>query len=78
MGGGTIVKITGSGFAPGEGLTSFKFKTELATFVECPSTTECTMIAPASTKAITVKVKATADKRNSSAKDPGDEYTYDE
>ena len=78
MGGGTIVKITGTGFAPGEGLTSFKFKTDLATFVECPSTTECTMIAPAATKAITVKVKATANKRNSSAKDPGDEYTYDE
>ncbi len=78
LAGGTKVTITGSGFAPGEELTSFKFKREPAAFVECSSTTECTMIAPPDTKAQTVKVKATANGRNSSAKDPGDEYTYDE
>ena len=76
--GGTKVTITGIGFAPGEGLTTFKFKREPATFVECPSTTECTMIAPPDTKAQTVKVKATANGRSSSAKDAGDEYTYGE
>ncbi len=75
--GGTLVTITGSGFAYGEGSTVFEFKHEAATFVECSSTTECTMIAPPSTKALTVKVKATAGGRSSSAKDPGDEYTYE-
>ncbi len=78
LAGGTKVTITGSGFAPGEGSTAFKFKREPAAFVECSSTTECTMIAPPDTKEQTVKIKATADGRNSSAKDPGDEYTYDE
>ncbi len=78
LAGGTKVTITGSGFAPGEGSTAFKFKREPAAFVECSSTTECTMIAPPDTKEQTVKIKATANGRNSSAKDPGDEYTYDE
>ena len=74
--GGTKVTITGSGFAPGEGLTTFKFKKAPAAFVECPSTTECTMIAPPDEKEQTVKVKATANGRSSSAKDVGDEYAY--
>ncbi|HUH80789.1 MAG TPA: IPT/TIG domain-containing protein [Solirubrobacteraceae bacterium] len=76
LAGGTDVTITGIGFAPGEEVTTFKFKREPATFVECPSTTECTMIAPPDTKAQTVKIKATANGRNSAAKDIGDEYTY--
>jgi len=76
--GGTEVTITGSGFAPGEGTTTFKFKKEPAKFVECPSTTECTMIAPADTKAQAVKIKATANGRSSSSADPGDEYIYSE
>jgi hypothetical protein len=57
---------------------AFKFKREPAAFVECSSTTECTMITPPDTKEQTVKIKATANGRNSSAKDTGDEYTYDE
>jgi alpha-tubulin suppressor-like RCC1 family protein len=76
MAGGTKVTVTGSGFAPGEGSTTFKFKREPATFVECPSTTECTMIAPPDSKEQTVKVKATANGRSSSSKDLGDEYSY--
>jgi alpha-tubulin suppressor-like RCC1 family protein len=75
--GGTIVRVTGSGFALGEGTTTFKFKKEPATFVECPSTSECTMIAPADSKAETVKLKATANGKSSKASDPGDEYSYE-
>jgi len=44
--GGTPVTVTGDGFATGAGETEFKFGKSLAA-VECPSMTECTMVAPA-------------------------------
>ena len=46
--GGTAVTVRGAGFVPGS--TSFKFGHGLATTVDCPSSTLCTMVSPPSRK----------------------------
>jgi hypothetical protein len=73
--GGTSVTITGSGFAPGEGVTTFKFGAKLAGSVECLSTSTCMVVTPATTKAGTVDVIAKAGGKNSK-KAPADHYVY--
>jgi hypothetical protein len=73
--GGTSVTITGSGFAPGMGATTLKFGTKLGSFVECPSTTTCTVVAPATAKAVTVDITAKAGGKTS-ALSAADRYTY--
>jgi hypothetical protein len=72
--GGTPVKVTGAGFAVGTKGTVFKFGTTRATSVNCTSTTECTLVAPAHV-AGTVDVLATANKETS-PKEATDKYTY--
>lgn len=70
--GGTSVTVTGLNFLVGK--TTFKFGTAKATSVNCTSTTECTMLAPAHA-AGTVDVIATVNKLNSPVV-TGDKYTY--
>jgi hypothetical protein len=72
--GGTSLTVTGSGFALGSSATVFKFGKPKATSVNCTSSTECTVVAPAHA-AGAVDVKATVNKL-SSPKAAGDQYTY--
>jgi hypothetical protein len=72
--GGTHITVTGDGLAPGTKGTVFKFGTARATSVNCTSTTECTVVAPAHA-AGTVDVLATANKETS-LKEAADKYTY--
>jgi alpha-tubulin suppressor-like RCC1 family protein len=74
--GGTIVVATGSGFAPGVGVTVFKFGAALAGSVSCESTTTCTFVTPAK-KATTVDVAALVGKLKSVATPPGDLFTFE-
>ncbi len=74
--GGTSVTVKGSGFVPGEAKTIFKFTKPEATFVECASTSECTMIAPADGRTAAVDVRAKSNGKTS-AKVPADKYTYE-
>jgi hypothetical protein len=73
--GGETVTVTGTGFAVGAGLTAFKFGSGKASGVDCPSTTECTMVVPKARAAGVVDLKATASKA-SSAKTAADHFTY--
>jgi alpha-tubulin suppressor-like RCC1 family protein len=79
--GGTVVTVAGTGFALGTTATVFKLvkaKTPAvkATGVNCPSTTECTMVAPLHA-AGTVDVKATVNKATSPKNAPADQFTYE-
>jgi alpha-tubulin suppressor-like RCC1 family protein len=73
--GGTSVVVSGAGFAVGTGLTAFKFGAGKATSVKCPSTTECSMIAPAHAAGV-VDLKATANGASSTKNAPADQYSY--
>jgi IPT/TIG domain/Regulator of chromosome condensation (RCC1) repeat len=73
--GGESVTITGAGFAPGAGATTFTFGSTKAKIVECPSTGECTVVVPAH-PAGTVDVTATVGKLKSVKSPPGDQFTY--
>jgi alpha-tubulin suppressor-like RCC1 family protein len=74
--GGEVVTITGAGFAPGTGNTSFAFGSAKSKQVECASESECTVVVPAHTAA-TVGVTASVGKLSSAKNPPGDEFTYD-
>jgi alpha-tubulin suppressor-like RCC1 family protein len=74
--GGTHVTITGAGFAVGVNTTTFKFKSKLATEVNCTSETSCTAVTP-EYKAATVEVIAEVGKLKSAANPPGDRFTYE-
>jgi alpha-tubulin suppressor-like RCC1 family protein len=74
--GGTSVTITGYGFLPGAGETTFKFKSKEATGVYCTSDTSCTALAPAN-KAGGVELVATVGKLKSPNNPPGDRFTYE-
>jgi hypothetical protein len=73
--GGTPVSIAGSGFAVGAS-TTFLFGKLAATSVNCTSTTACTAVSPAATKAgivdVIAKVATAKGKKNA----PGDHFTY--
>ena len=73
--GGTTVTVTGSGFALGAG-TTLKFGKTTGTSANCTSTTTCTVIVPASTKAGSVDVIAAIGKAKSKKSPPGDQYAY--
>jgi hypothetical protein len=76
--GGTSLTVTGVGFAPGSGTTAFTVGKAAATGVECASTTQCTMTAPAAAKAGTVDVRATVvGGKGKTKKSPADHYTYE-
>jgi streptogramin lyase len=72
--GGTSVTVSGAGFALGTTATKFKFGKTKATSLNCTSSTECTVVAPAHA-AGTVDVRATVNKVTS-AKTPADQFTY--
>jgi hypothetical protein len=75
--GGTEVTVTGAGFLPGAGQTTFLFNKSMATSVSCSSNDTCTMITPAEPKgkAKTVKVNAvTLGKKSPNS--PGAVFTY--
>ena len=74
--GGASVTITGAGFAVGVGTTTFKFKSKLATEVDCTTETSCTAVSPAN-KAGTVEVTAQVGKLKSADNPPGDHFTYE-
>jgi hypothetical protein len=72
--GGTVVTVTGSGFAPGTSGTTFVFGKTAAASVNCSSITSCTIVTPAHA-AGTVDVQATV----SGAKSPKvavDKFTF--
>ena len=72
--GGASVTITGSGFGLGKTATKVKFGTTASKSVNCTSTTECTVVAPAHAVGI-VDVRATVNKMTS-AKAVADQFTY--
>ena len=74
--GGTLVTVTGSGFSPGKGTTTFDFKKAAGSSVECASASGCTVIAPAAIKTGPVDVIAHVGKAKST-KNPADRYTYE-
>ncbi len=76
--GGIEVTVTGSGFEPGAGGTTFAFGKNPATAVECASSTVCTMLTPAAFKAKkgTVKVQAKVAGKGSSAA-PAATFVYE-
>jgi hypothetical protein len=73
--GRAAVRVTGSGFALGSA-TKFLFGKRAATAVDCTSTTECTMLTPASTKPGAVLVLAEVGKAKSK-KSGAPKYTYE-
>ena len=75
LAGGAVVTVTGTGFATPEGQTTIKFGKYAGTFVECASTTECTVLSPAGTRAGVVDVRVTV-ARKTSVKATADHYTY--
>jgi hypothetical protein len=76
--GETSVTVTGVGFAPGSGTTAFMFGKFAATGIECASTTQCTMTAPAAAKAGLVDVRASiVGGKGKSKKSAADHYTYE-
>jgi len=72
--GGTIVTVTGSGFALGSA-TTFKFGATKATLASCSSSTRCTVTAPKHAPAA-VEVIATAGGVSSHKSAPGDRFSY--
>jgi hypothetical protein len=72
--GGTVVTVKGKGFGLGKTASVFKFGTTKATSVNCPTSTECTMVAPAHVAEL-VNVKVTVNKV-SSPKAMANEFTY--
>ncbi|HTZ88174.1 MAG TPA: IPT/TIG domain-containing protein [Solirubrobacteraceae bacterium] len=75
--GGTSVAVSGSGFAPGSGTTAFKFGKELASSVQCATTTSCTLLTPSAKKPGTIEVSAAVGKTKSKKSPPGDQFTYE-
>ncbi len=75
-GGGTRVTVTGTGFAPGAGNTSFAFGHAIAIDVQCSSTTTCTMRTPAAKRAGTVDVRAAAGGTKSKKTPATDQFAY--
>ena len=72
---GPARRLTGSGFATGAG-TTFSFGKGAATSVNCASSMECTLPAPAAAKPGAVDVRAKAGGKTSKKNPPGDRFTY--
>jgi alpha-tubulin suppressor-like RCC1 family protein len=75
--GGTSVTVSGSGFAPGAGATSFLFGKASGASVQCSSSTSCTFVTPPGKKAGVVEVVAAVGKSKSKKSPPGDQFTYE-
>jgi hypothetical protein len=76
-GGGGTITVSGTGFAPGVNTTTFKFGKATASHSECLSRTSCTVVVPASAKAATVDVFASANQAKSTKNRPADLYSYE-
>jgi hypothetical protein len=76
QGGGTSVTVTGSGFALGS-TTVFDFGRTRGLSVDCSSTTTCTTVSPAATKAGPVDVVAEVGTAKGKKDPPDDQFTYD-
>ena len=74
--GGIPVTVTGSGFALGITATVFKFGHGIATALDCVSTSECTMFAPAAARTRAVDVRATVGGKTSKKNPSADRFTY--
>lgn len=74
LSGGTVVTVTGTGFALGSA-TAFDFGKTLGTSVDCTTVRQCTTTVPPATKAGVVDVIATAGGKKSK-KTAADHYTY--
>jgi hypothetical protein len=75
--GGTSVTVSGSGFAPGAGTTSFLFGKVTGGSVQCSSSTSCTFLTPPAKKAGVVEVVAAVGKLKSAKIPPADQFTYE-
>jgi phospholipase C len=75
-GGGTSVTVSGTGFAPGAGATTFKFGSVLASSVQCSTITTCAVVSPPR-KAGAAEVRATVAGQTSLANPPGDTFTFE-
>ena len=77
VGGGTNVTVSGSGFALGTSGTVFKFGKVMAASVNCTTTSVCTVVAPAATKARPVAVSATVGTSSSKGTATADQFSYE-
>jgi hypothetical protein len=76
LAGGTLVAITGSGFAPGAGLTHLKFGGVRGSEVNCSSITSCSVRSPKGALAVSVDVVAAVGSIAGKASPPADQFTY--
>jgi alpha-tubulin suppressor-like RCC1 family protein len=77
LAGGTSVTVSGSGFAPGSGATSFLFGKVAGGSVLCSSSTSCTVVAPPGKKVGVIEVVAAVGKAKSALSPPGDQFSYE-
>jgi alpha-tubulin suppressor-like RCC1 family protein len=75
--GGTSVTVSGSGFAPGAGATTFTFGKASATGVECASTSSCVLVTPATKKPSAIQVGAAVGKAKSKKNPLTDQFSYE-
>jgi alpha-tubulin suppressor-like RCC1 family protein len=77
LAGGTSVTVSGSGFAPGSGATSFLFGKVAGGSVLCSSSTSCTVVTPPGKKVGVIEVVAAVGKAKSALSPPGDQFSYE-
>jgi alpha-tubulin suppressor-like RCC1 family protein len=75
--GGTSVTVSGSGFAPGAGTTTFLFGKAPGGSVQCNTSTSCTLVTPPGKKPGSVELIAAVGKSKSKKSPPGDLFTYE-
>jgi hypothetical protein len=76
LAGGTLVYITGSGFALGAGNTRFKFGLVRGSEVNCSSITACSVRSPKGSIAGSVDVVASVTGSAGKTSPPGDQFSY--
>jgi len=76
LAGGTLIYITGSGFALGAGATHFKFARARGSEVDCTSSTACTVRSPKGAGAGSVDVVPSVAGSTGKASPPGDRFIY--
>jgi hypothetical protein len=76
LAGGTLLNITGSGFALGANATHFKFGSTRGSEVNCASITACTVRSPKGASAGSVDVVPSVSGSTGKASPPGDQFTY--
>ena len=76
QGGGTVVTVTGSGFATGEAATVISFGKDPGRSVECASSSECTVLSPPASTGSTVDLRAQVSGKLSK-RAPGDQFSYE-